>query len=747
MDAKVHQLPVSAPAPAPAAGFDQDRLARLVDPQVLIATFRRHMKVSLAIAAVVFVAVAVFTLQATPKYTATASVLLDPRKQKVTGIEDVLSGLPADSSTVDTEVEVLKSRALAERVVTVLKLDQDPDFNPALKKPGLIAGLMGRGGPATTATLSDLEIQKRREKIVDNVLSNLKVSRAGLTYMIKVSYENKDPQKATAIANAFADRYLLEQLEAKFEATRTANEWLNGRLAELRVQVQTAEAAVEQFKAANGLLSTGSTTLTEQEISNLNQQLAAARVQQVESEARLQTARAQLARGSTGEDVGEALGSRVVQELRSQRAAVSGRVADLEGRYGGRHPEILKAQRELADIDGQIRAEISRIISNLEAQAEVQRQRTASLAGSLANSRGTLAGNNRASVRLRELERNAESVRSLYESFLGRFKETSAQEGIEQSDARVVSRARIPTEPSSPNLPLNLALGLVLALGAGVGATVLREMLDTGLATADDVEQQLGLPYLAGVPILASTLDRALADEAGAPVDHVVDKPLSSFAEAFRNLKTSLQFAKLGEPLKVIALTSSLPDEGKTTTTLCLARTLAMSGAKVVVVDCDLRRRAVNDELGLDPEKGLIELLAGKAKLADVLVDDTRSSAKVLPLAKHAYTPKDVFGSVAMTRLLAELKASYDYVLLDTAPVLAVAETRALAPKADAVALLVRWRKTPRKATESALRMLQNGQTFVAGAVLTQIDQREQSSYGYGDPSYYHRSYAKYYAE
>jgi capsular exopolysaccharide synthesis family protein len=337
-------------------------------------------------------------------------------------------------------------------------------------------------------------------------------------------------------------------------------------------------------------------------------------------------------------------------------------------------------------------------------------------------------------------------VRTLYESFLGRFKETSAQEGIEHSDARVVSRPKIPTAPSTPNVRLNLLAGLLLAACAGAGAAILRELLDTGVGTAEELEQGLGLPHLAGVATLASTLDRKAVD-VPAPVDFVVEKPLSSFAEAFRNLRTSLQFSRIGQTVKVVAITSSLPDEGKTTTSICLARTMALAGDRVIVVDCDLRKRALNRLLGDEPEVGLLEVLAGTATLDKAVRIDPASGAAMLPLARSAYTPKDVFGTEAMTRLLDELRARYDMVILDTAPVLPVADTRTLATKADVVALLVRWRKTPRKAAETALKLLQTGETHIAGAVLSQIDLREQARYGYGDPGYYYSAYRKYYAE
>ncbi|WP_421729255.1 GumC family protein [Brevundimonas sp.] len=744
-----------APRPPEGHGPDdgwQTGLGQHIDLNRLIAVFRRRLKLFLAIVILVLVVTIVVTLRATPLYTATASIMIDTRTEQVVDTQAVLSGLSADSGVVDTEVEILKSRRLAERVVEVLSLDEDPEFNRALQKPGPIksvvggvAVLFGAAAPdAARSRLSEVEAQKEKERVVDVVLSRLSIRRAGLTYVMNVGFESEDAAKASRIANTFADRYLLEQLEAKFDATRQANTWLNTRLGELRTEVQQAEAAVEQYRTANNLLSSSGATLTEQEISAYNQQLATVRAQQAESEARLRTARSQLAAGSAGDDVGEALGSAVVQQLRARRAEVSGRVADLSSRYGPRHPDMLRAQRELADIDAQIQAEIRRIISNLEAEAQVARERTGSMAGSLGNARGTLAANNAAGVRLNELSRNAESVRTLYQSFLDRFKETSSSEGIQQSDARIVSRAAIPTEPSSPNIPLNLALGLFLALGAGLAGIVLAEMLDSGLTTGEDIERKFNLPHLGSVPTLASVADPVDRDET--PVDYVLKRPLSSFSEAVRALRASILYSRIGHEIKVITMTSALPAEGKTTTSVSLARVAAQSGARVVIVDCDLRRRNVNRLLGIEPERGLLEVLTRTAKLDDVLHLDEASGAYVLPLAKNSFTPKDVFGSSTMTELLQQLRETFDLVILDTAPVLAVADTRVLAARSDATVFLTRWRKTPEKAVSAALKLLDQSGAHVAGIAMTQVDMNAQARYGYGDAGYYYADYKKYYA-
>lgn len=726
--------------------------SQVLDIRRMVAVFRRRMRLFAAVGLLVFIAVFLATIQAAPQYTATANVMLDTRQERVVDNEAVLSNLPADSSTVDTEVEILRSRQLAERVVETLGLDRDPEFNWTLRKPGAVRQLIdgvksvlrGASPGKDKGVLSPVQKQIVHEQVVDSVLGRLTVRRVGLTYVMNVGFTSPEPAKAALIANTFAEKYLLDQLEAKFEATRQANQWLNTRLEGLRGDVLRAEAAVASYKAANNLLSASGATLTEQEISSYNQGLASAQAEVAEKRARLNTAMRQLNAGSTGDDLGEALGSAVITSLRAQRAQVSGRVADLSGRYGPRHPEMLKAQRELDDIDAQIQAEIKRVVSNLKAEVEVAEQRAASLSSSVSQARGALASNNTASVRLNELERNAESARSLYESYLNRFKETSSQEGLSQSDARIVSRAKIPTGQSSPNVRLNLMLGFVFAMAAGLFAVILAETWDVGFSTAEDIEQKLGMPYLGCVPELTSVAGPSAKQTW--PFDYLLDNPLSSFAESVRSLRASIITGRVGRPVKVITVTSSLPSEGKTTASVCIARISSQMGQRVVVVDCDIRRRNINRALGFEPEQGLLELLNGQITLDEALIREEATGTWFLPLARTGFTPKDMFGSAAMDSLLAELSERFDLVVLDAPPVLAVADARVLAPKSDAVVFLLRWRKTPEKAVRASLRLLEASGADIVGIGFTQVDMRQQVKHGYGDPGYYYEQYRTYYS-
>ncbi len=715
--------------------------------QKLMAIFRRRLRLFGGVVLSVLAVALVVIISQPPRFTASATVELLTKKQQIVTVTPNQDATP-DSSSVDTEVEVLRSRAIALRVIRDLNLQQDPEFNPRLRKPSLLetakSTLTGLA-PDSVHSQTPAARTNEQQAVLDKVLSGLSVARAGLTYLINVSYTAASPAKAATLANAFTKAYLSAQLDAKYSDTTDANDFLNDHLKQLRAQVEQADTELQQYKIANNLMSSQGATLTEQEISTLDQQLALTRAQEAEATARLNTAKRQLASGSTGEDVGEALSSPVIQQLRQQRAIASQKVADMQGRYGDRHPEMLKAKRELADLDSQIQSEIQRIISNLEAQAQVAKQRTASIEGSVGQSRGKLAGNNRALVRLNELQRNADAARTLYENLLNRYKETSVEKGLQQTDARIVSPAATPQSPSTRKGLMAIFAALV-ALIAGVAAVMIAELLDNGISDGDLIENELDASYLGSIPLLSSSVDSPELAKIG-PERYVVEKPLSSFAEAIRSLNASVLFSRLGVDIKVIAVSSSLPGEGKTTSSICLTRTLALSGKTVVLVDCDLRQRAVKKILDGEPAVGLLELLNGDAALDDVLIADSKSSAMILPLSNAAYTPKDVFGSDAMSQLIETLRGRFDTIVLDTAPVLLVTETRTLAAMADAVVLLVRWRKTSKRAVMASLKLLREAKAPLAGAALTQVDLAQTSSLSALDPAAYYKSYKKYYLE
>ena len=382
------------------------------------------------------------------------------------------------------------------------------------------------------------------------------------------------------------------------------------------------------------------------------------------------------------------------------------------------------------------------MISNLQATAQVSAGRLASLEGTLGKVRGTLATDTRSQAGLTELQQKATASQTLYDNYLARFKEIMTSAGTEQSDARVVSIAQVPEAPSSPRIVLDIALGVILSGVCGVIAGIIAEVADRTFASAAEIERQLRTPYLGSIPLLTSVAKGVRRS----PVDYITANPFSVFAESFRNLKVSVLQAKGAPGPTVVGVTSSLTGEGKTTTSVCLGETSSMQGARTIIVDCDLRRRTLQRFVSQNPTVGLVEVISGAASLDDAIVINAETSVHYLPLSESKLSATDIFGSAAMDALLDELKRRYDFIILDTAPLLALADARTLAQKCDVVVLLCRWRKTSHDAAKSALRLLRAAGAPLAGIALTQVDVRRQAAHGYGDSAYYYREAQTYYA-
>lgn len=709
------------------ADVDEDSL---IDLRQVGRIIRRRAKVIVIITAAALAMALIAYLLAERRYTAVAQVALDLSAEQVIAVDQVTPAVEPDSAAVDTEVQVLRSPELAGRVVDALRLDRDPEFNPAI----------GESAPPP----SDRVDPQGRGRAVSTLLSNLDVNREGLSYAITVAYESPSATTAARIANAVVQQYVAGQVGTKSAATARANDFLSDRLAEMRAQVLAADTAVQRYRAENNLFAASDvSTVTQEELSSLSTQLAQARAEQAAAQARLSSARAQLNRGRSGEELGEALDSPVVSQLRAQRAEASREVAALRERYGERHPDLQRATEALRDTDAQIAAEVRRIVANVSIQANVANQRTGSLAGSLGQAQGQLAADNAASVRLAELERNAESAKTLYQAFLDRYKQTSAQQGLERSDSYIVTGARVPGAPSSPNPLMYIALALVAALAGSTGAVLLLQMLERGLETSEAVERRLDVPALASIPDPATLPDYRRTGVPAPLIDLVAARPQSLFAESFRSLRTSIQFAR-GEGPTVVAVTSALPGEGKTTTAICLARSAALAGTRALLVDCDPRRRASSRAFNLGKRPGLMEVLAGSAPVDEALARDEASGAFVLAQRSEVSAGKQLGEHAQLGVLLDKLRERFDLIVLDTAPVIPVDEARVIASLADGVILLVRWRKTPAKAAELALRQLADVRANVLGAALTRVDVAEQARSGFGDAGYYFNEYKSY---
>ncbi|HEY4344549.1 MAG TPA: polysaccharide biosynthesis tyrosine autokinase [Parvibaculum sp.] len=727
---------------ASALDFDLRRLLRIL---------RKRLGIILGITFGLTALATIVVLQMTPRYTAETLILLDQQKKLVVDAEAVMSGLTGDSATVDSQVEILRSRSIARRVVETLDLVNDPEFNAALRAPSPLRWADPRFWLSSLfKTQEEPDADALREAAINGTVNALvaqtDVSRSGLTYILSLKFTSEDRAKAMRIANALADTYVVDQLEAKFNATKQANEWLASRLTTLRAQVQSSERAAELYRTQKGLENTGAdgTTINEQQLSELNAQLILARTNLAEKQAKYARARQILGSGGSIESVADVLQSQTISTLRGQEAELARQQADLSSKYGPRHPAILNIDAQRKDIQQQIEREVQRIVGSIQNEASIARSRVDSLESSLQDLKGTATSNNQDLIQLRELEREATANKTVYEAFLNRFKETSQQSDLQTADSRVISQATRPGGSSYPKTNLVVTIAFLFSATLGVAVALLLERLDNGMRTGADIEEALGLAHLVSLPEIPE--ERGADGKKVMPQDYLIAKPLSAYSEALRSLRSALALSNVDNPPKLILFTSALPSEGKTTTAVSFARGAAQAGLRVLLLDCDLRHPSIHKALGAPaPKAGLVELLAGNVALGDVLSTDEPSSLHYLPIAAGSANPPDVLASGQMQRLLADLRGAYDLVVIDSAPVLPVSDSRVLSRLVDKTVFVVRWADTPRDAAINGIKELRNYGADLAGAALSIVDTTQQAKYGYGDGGYYYRRYSRYY--
>lgn len=663
-----------------------------------------------------------------PTYSATAVLMLDQRKNAVTDVNAVLSGLPTDSAaSVLNEIQVLTSRQLALRVVDKLELDRDPEFNTELYSG--VWGFLGWASPSQEhLPLRGAYAGKGREAAMNRLLKRINVEQVGLSATMTISVASVDAEKSAKITNAVADVYVEDQLNTKFEATQKAVAWLSNRVRLMAAQVQADEAAVQQYKGENGIVTTPTGSIVDQQTVSVSVQLINAKADLAQKTA-LYNRVLQLQRAGRAVDVSQVVASPLIAQLRAQEADLQRQEAQLSSRYLPEHPKMIDIQSQKREARGKIGAEVGRVIDSLESDVAVGRANVESLQASLDQLQSKFQTQNTASAKLKGLESIAGSSRSIYEGLLSRLKETQGQEGIANADARVISRAMVPTVASPRFLvvmgvavPASLVLALLLAFAV--------EGFDPSLRTTEHVDKFLGLPVLSTIPEVG-------AQNATHPVaELVVGDPSSSFAESIRGLHLGLSLSNASKTPKVLLITSAVPGEGKTVVAVSLARLAARNGRRVIIIDADFRRPAVAPTMGIaTPAGSIVDVLDERLPLERCIVGDALSQAVVLTGASRPTNPSDLITSNALEKLLTALRGEYDLVIIDSAPLLPVHDTLALSEFCDAALFVTQSGRTPRDAVAMALRALKSTKVVVAGIALTRtkVDPRyDYHDYLYG---------------
>lgn len=688
---------------APAASNDADGSNYLIDFRAIgRAIARRKLALFLSVLAVLSAVAATFALS-DKNYDGISLVGLERTPDQVINTPgEVTSNLAIDMPSVDTEVAILMSPGVIRDAVERHALNEDDAF--------VFAATSG----SKTAPISVGEA-------VDRIITKLTAQRQGASYVIETVYSSRDAEVAARVTNAIVDAYISRQV-ASVESGRSADiSVLEERLESLRSDVLEAESAVAQYRAANSLVTIGNEgTSVQDEIGNLNTQLAAAR-------AELAVAQGQASANSN--DSGSMVGnSDIVRSLRLDEARLATELARLSERYGPTHPDRMAVATQLASTREALARETARTQQGIANDVAVARNRVNALQAALNRAQGRLVAGSNASVRLNELERIAQSARDLYQVFLERYRSEVATSGIEKSRAYVISRAAIPQLPSSPNPILFGLMALLGSVAIGGGTVFALESREKGVMVREDAERYFGVPVIAAIPDLSTVKDMPF--EGGTTLGiakYVVDNDGSVFNEAFRSIRTALKIGQPTQLAKTVVITSTAADEGKTTTAICLARTSAMAGNRTLLLDADTRRTATSRMLSGSAELGLLDVLDGSATIDDVLLEDEITGMQLLPQRTRKAPNFDALQSTNMQELLDQLKARYDLVVIDAAPVLPVAETKALAAMADATLLAVRWRHTRIKGVQMTVQQLRRAEANLVGTLMTQVDLRARS--------------------
>ena len=710
----------------------ETRTRILPDPTFLVSLFFRRVKLFFFTFVLVLSAVITAALLMPRTFEATTSVLVEQRKIDPIGTLAVVSSLPPDTNIVDTQARLIASPTVALRVVRELKLVNDRHYVSA----AMAQKERSVEGAAVAARLVAAGASEEEGAAVRRLLDDVTVRRSGLTYVIDITAHARSAQLAAEIANSFAKAYIAVTDDARNHATQAAAGFVQDSAGKLQEQALKDDQALQSYRIAHNLTSADGATLAEHQISDLGGQIAQAKATLAQQRGLYNAAQTQVGR-SGGADVNAVLSSETIRQLRAQEATASGQLANLQARYGDLHPDVISARDNLADVRRHISAERDRILSGLKSNVQVAQLNLDSLQASYNQIRGSLVSNNKAMTGMGDLQRKADASAAVYSAFLERAKQTAAQVQSPAPDASIAALAREPMAPIWPNVPLTVGLGTIVSLGAGLLAIALGEYLDRTVHDRDEMETLVGVNYAGALPALSHRKN------AMAPTSYLMARPYSLFTEAMRNLLTFIELNRQ-ETSRVIAITSSLPGEGKTTTAVCLARTLAMAGRSVVLVDGDLRRRSASALLAPMRTSDPAQTNSMGAHWQQRLIKDPESTLAFLPAPVDPRMLTQVTVEDAV-QLFDALKREYEYVIVDTAPVLGLAETRALARAADAVMLVIRWQKTTSRAAFSAATALRECQANLIGGLFSMIDVRHYARTGQADSFAYQKRFSSYY--
>jgi succinoglycan biosynthesis transport protein ExoP len=700
--------------------------------------------------ALVFGAALVATLRSTPIYDAVGSIAInktDPMLQNLR--EATNSGADYyDPTDLDTEVRILHSDLLALQVIKQLNLDRLPEFG-------------GHGQPSSSSlelTTDALEPDSvRANALLGAFKGNLRVVLEPNTRIIDIHFRSPNKVLAGRVVNTLANTYIEQNFKTRFESTMQASDWLSRQLVDLQMKVETSQEKLVQYQKEHQILGIDEKqNITTAKLDELNKELTVAESERMQKESVYHLAESGDTESAAAVSSGIAQGkssentSALLEKLQEQKADLKIQIAQFSTQFGPAYPKLTQLNNQVQEIDVQLENEMRKVAGRLRGDYLASLQRENMLHAALEGQKQQENKLNESAIEYSLLKRDFETNRTLYEGLLQKLKEAGVTAGLRSNNIRQVDIARTPASPAEPNIPRNLGFAFILGLTSGIGLAFLLEGVDNTVRTPEQAQAISGLPSLGMIPlgskIPSDTNLRGLSVAASKEAVELItlSRPQSQMSESYRALRTSLLLTSVGAPPKTILITSALPQEGKTTTSINTATVLAQKGTRVLLIDADLRRPSIHKTLGLGPRVGLSNVLTGGTTLQQATVRSTQlPNLFILPAGTPPPNPAELLASAQMFDLLAELREQYDHIVVDTPPTLSVTDAVVLSTRADAVVLVIRSGQTTKPALRRARDILAQVNARVSGVLLNAVNLDSPDYYYYYEyqGKYGHRYY------
>ena len=671
----------------------------------------------------------------TPIYKAVASVLIETKGTPVLSFQPAADTPVELSEYLQTQLSLMQSRGVAERVVRDLNLTEHPEFDlrqqpgPLVDIGGMIDALTGdEPEPYTEAEILDFATQSFMDRTA--------VWVEGKSQLVYLSISMADRMTAAQATNQLAQSYIEAQLEAKVDMSMTAASWMNERLVSLRQDLQDSEDRLQAYLDAEGLVDMdGVGTISANELSLTGDRMIDARRQRAEAESQYRQVESMRSQGwERLASVPAVLGHPLIQQFKANQVQARSRVEDLSRRYGDRHPAMVSARSDLNAATASLRQQVEQVVASIERNYQLAVANENSLRASFDENKDRIQDISRKEFKVRDLQREVESDRALYDTFMTRLQETTATSDLSSTNARVVDAAIPPTEPSAPNKKLILVVALFLALVLGIAQAIIREILDNTFKSSEEVETKLGLPVMGIVP----QVPRKLRKE----VSHLFERSSDKrFCEAVRTIRTNLLLSEANQPRQVLVVTSTAPDEGKSSVSANLAFAMGQLH-RVLLIDADLRRATLDKAFNFKPgTPGLVNLIGGNAKLEECI--HTVGNVDMIAAGAVPSNPLELLSSPRFAKLLEVVKGRYDRIIIDSPPSQAVSDAAVLSTLADAVIYVVKSDSTLIPHVQKGVSQLQNSNAPLTGVVLNHVDIEKAKKNGQFRGYYDHYGYSE----